>query len=207
VDRFAGVRYEIGRRETVPYDSSPHKVVAFSARVPARLKYVATPALGNSVMLEGEIVNTTGFPILAGGASLFIDESYVGAGSVASAARNEPLSFGFGPDDSLVVERKLLARDVKGPEAFRQSQVITYRYEVTVQNFNQRAVEVEVSDQIPVSKSAEIQVTFLESNLKPELDAATGNLRWALEIGPAATRTLSYAFSVECPVGRDVHWL
>jgi uncharacterized protein (TIGR02231 family) len=207
VDRFAGVRYVLGRRETIPFDSSPHKVVAFSARVPAKLRYVATPALGSSVMLEGEILNTTGYPVLAGGASLFIDDSYVGAGSVTSAARHEPLRFGFGPDDSLVVERRLVGREVKGPEAFRQSQVITYRCEVTVQNFNQRATEVEVTDQIPVSKTPEIQVSFLDSSLAPQVDKASGTLRWTLEVGSGATSTIAYAFSVESPVGREVHWL
>jgi uncharacterized protein (TIGR02231 family) len=206
VDRFAGVRYDIAQRQSIPCDSSAHKVVAFTARVPAHLKYVATPALGSTIMLEGEIVNTSGFPFLAGGAALFIDDSYVGAGTVLGAAKNEPLSFGFGPDDSLVVGRRLVARDVKGPEAFRQSQVITYHYEIAVENFNQRNAEVEVADQIPVSKTTDIQVKFLESSSPPELNAATGTLRWSLQIGPATKSTITYAFSVECPVGRDVHW-
>src|SRR5262249_4044933 len=83
VDRFAGVRYDIGQRESIPCDSSPHKVVAFTAKIPAQLRYVATPALGNSIMLEGAVVNSSDFPILAGSASLFIDDSYVGVGAVA----------------------------------------------------------------------------------------------------------------------------
>lgn len=207
VDRFAGVRYDIASRESIPCDSSAHKVVIFRARVPARLKYVATPALGATVMLQGEIVNTTGVPMLAGGAALFIDDSYVGAGQVAAAAKNEPLDFGFGPDDSLVVTRKLLAREVKGPEAFRQSQVLTYRYEIRVENFNSRGVEVEVADQIPVSKSADIAVSFLDSTHTAGFDAQDGSLRWSLEIGAGATSTIAYSFSVECPVGREVYWL
>ncbi|MCB9898505.1 MAG: mucoidy inhibitor MuiA family protein [Planctomycetes bacterium] len=205
-DRFAAVRYEIPRRESIPYDSSPHKVVAFSARMPARLEYVATPALGNSVMLRGEIVNGTGVPVLEGGASLFVDGSYVGAGQVTSAAQNEPLAFSFGPDDALVVKRELVTRDVKGPEAFRQSQVITYHYAITVENFNERAVEVEVDDQIPVSKTDDIQVTFLGADVEPEIDETSGTLRWELGIAAGATSTIDYSFSVECPVGRDVHW-
>ncbi|MBM3985105.1 MAG: DUF4139 domain-containing protein, partial [Planctomycetes bacterium] len=148
---------------------------------------------------------------LAGGAVAVGDWkqvlAFVAEGLQASAARNEPLRFGFGPDDSLVVERRLVGREVKGPEAFRQSQVITCRCEVTVQNFNQRATEVEVTDQIPVSKTPEIQVTFLDSSLAPQVDRAAGTLRWTLEVGPGATSTISYAFSVESPVGREVHWL
>ena len=44
------------------------------ARVPAELTWVATPALGNTAMLQGAIRNTTGQPILEGAASLFLDE-------------------------------------------------------------------------------------------------------------------------------------
>lgn len=206
VDRFAGVRYAIPQRETIPCDSSPHKVVAFNARMPTRLEYVAAPALGNSIMLEGAVVNTSGVPLLSGSAALFIDDSYVGTSTVGGAANNEPLSFGFGPDDSLVVGRKLLARDVKGPEAFRQSQVITYRYELTVENFNQRAVQVEVEDQIPISKTQDIQVSFVEATPKAQLDEQTGRLHWDIEIAPRGTSRIVYSFTVECPVGRDVHW-
>ena len=206
VDRFAGVRYEIPQRETVPCDSSPHKVVAFSARMPAQLKYVAAPALGNSIMLEGTVVNSSDWPVLSGSVALFIDDSYVGISSVTGAAKNEPLTFGFGPDDSLVVSRKLLSRDVKGPEAFRQSQVITYRYEITLENFNPRAVTVEVEDQIPISKTQDIAVTFVEAAPKPQLDEQAGSLHWEIEIAPKATSRIDYTFTVECPVGRDVHW-
>ncbi|MFT7463549.1 MAG: hypothetical protein ACI9EF_001894 [Pseudohongiellaceae bacterium] len=206
VDRFAAVRYSIEQRATIPFDNSPHKVVAFRATVPVQLRYVATPALGDSVMLQGALVNTTGHPVLEGGVSLFVDESYVGAASVRGAARNEGLSFGFGPDDALVVKRKLVSRTVKGPEAFRQSQVITYRYGIVVENFNDRPVDVDVADQIPISKTDDIQVSFLNSSEEHSLQAANGSLAWTLRVEPGATREISYSFSVECPVGDDVHW-
>ena len=125
---------------------------------------------------------------------------------MTGAARNEPLTFGFGPDDSLVVSRKLLSRDVKGPEAFRQSQVMTYRYEITVENFNPRAVTVEVEDQIAISRTQDIAVTFVEAAPGPKLDEQAGKLHWEIEIAPKATSRIGYTFTVECPVGRDVHW-
>ena len=206
VDRFAAVRYEIEQRATIPFDSSAHKVVAFRGTVPVQLRYVATPALGNSVMLQGAIVNTTGFPVLEGGVSLFVDGSFVGSAAVPGAARNEGLSFGFGPDDALSVERRLLSRTVKGPEAFRQSQVITYRYAITVENFNKRAVAVDVIDQIPLSKTEDIQVSFLGSSHEHALAESSGHLNWTLQVDGGSTLELAYSFSVECPVERDVHW-
>jgi uncharacterized protein (TIGR02231 family) len=206
VNRFAAVRYQVAQRETISFDSSPSKVVTFSATVPARLKYVATPALGNSVLLQGEIVNTTGYPILEGNVALFVDESFIGSSRVLGAAQNEGLSFGFGPDDALVVTRHLVSRTVKGPEAFRQSQVITYRYAIGLENFNDRNVVVEVTDQVPVSKTQDIQVTFLESDRAHTLDPQTGILRWTLDVGQGGRSDIGFSFSVECPVGTDVHW-
>jgi uncharacterized protein (TIGR02231 family) len=206
VNRFAAVRYEVSQRETIPFNSAPLKVVAFSGTVPAKLKYVATPALGNSVLLQGEIVNTTGHPILEGSVAMFGDESYIGTSQQRGAAQNETVSFGFGPDDALIVDRHLLSRTVKGPEAFRLSQVITYRYEITVENFNERSVEVEVTDQIPLSATEDIQVTFLESSRPHTLDPVTGMLRWTLAAAAGQPTTIVYAFTVECPVNKDVHW-
>jgi len=206
VDRFAGVRYDLKKTETIPCDASPHKVVVFASQVPVDLKYVATPVLGNTVVLKGEIRNTTGYPILEGQISVFIDNSYVGASKVKSAAQNEGMSFCFGPDDALVVKRELKKRTVKGPENFRQSQVITYDYCITVENFNDRVATVEVTDQIPTSQTSEIQVEFQNSNHKEHLEKQTGILTWTLDVPPAEKEKIDFSFSIECPVGRTVYW-
>ncbi len=206
INRFSGVRYQIAQRATIPFDSSPHKVVTFAARVPAQLRYVATPALGDTVMLQAVATNSTGHPMLAGTAALYVDGAYAGASELGGAAQNEGISFSFGPDDALVVKRRLISRSVKGPEAFRQSQVLTYHYAITVENFNDRDVEVHVVDQIPISKTAEIQVSFLNSTEPHTLYPETGALIWNLSM-PAGKRTeVDYSFSVECPIGQDVHW-
>lgn len=205
-DRFSGVRYVIERPATVPFDGSSHKVATFQARVPASLRWVATPALGDTVMLQGSVTNSTGFPILEGAASLFLDDSYVGVTALEGAAQNEGLSFGFGPDDGLQVHRRLVTRKVQGPEAFRQSQVITFEYELVVENFHDRAVTLDIADQIPISKTSEIQVSFKQATEQPSVDADTGVLGWTLDVDAGSSRNLRYRFSVECPVGRDVHW-
>lgn len=206
VDRFAGVRYDLEKKETIPCDSSPHKVVVFSAPVPVDLKHVATPALGSTVVLKGDIRNATGHPVLEGDISLFIDNSYVGASKITSAAQNEGLSLCFGPDDALIVKRELLKRTVKGPENFRQSQLITYDYRITVENFNDRVAAVEVSDQIPTSKTADIQVKFIEANLEPEMDEQTGRLTWTTDVSPGKKAEITFSFSIESPVGRTLYW-
>jgi hypothetical protein len=69
-----------------------------------------------------------------------------------------------------------------GPEAFRQSQVITYRYELTVETLDDGGIEVEVTDEIPISETEDIQVTFLESNREPPVDPQTGKLQWTPEV-------------------------
>jgi uncharacterized protein (TIGR02231 family) len=206
VDRFAGVRYVLPRTESIPCDGSPHKVVAFSGAVPVVLTHVATPALGDTVVLKGEIKNTTGHPLLDGEISLFIDSSYVGASRITSAAQNEGASFCFGPDDALVVKRELVERTVEGPEKFRQSQVITYHYLLTVENFNDRRANLEVADQIPVSKTSDVRVRFIESSEEHTLEEHSGKLTWTLDVGPGEKKEISFCFSVECPVGRTVSW-
>lgn len=206
VDRFAGVRYDLAQKETIPCDGSTHKVVIFSAEVPVNLKYVATPALGDVIMLKGDIKNSTGHPILAGGISMFVDNAYAGVSKIPSAAQNEGLTFCFGPDDTLAVERALIDRTVKGPEQFRQSQVITYEYCIRVENFGGQVACVEVMDQIPLSNIPEIQVDFLTSNLESKLDEQTGSLKWVLDVEPGQGKDISFSFSIECPVDKTVHW-
>ncbi len=203
-NRLSAARYLIPQRETIAFNSSPTKIVAFDATVPARLRYVATPALGNSVLLQAEIVNTTGHPVLEGPVAMFIDGSFIGSTKQLGATQNEGLVLGFGPDDGLRVDRKLLSRTVKG--FFGLSQVITYECEITVENFNAQGVEVEVTDQVPVSKAEDLKVAFGASNLPHALDAETGILRWTLQAEAGSRTTIDYSFTIECPAGKDVHW-
>lgn len=204
-DRFSGVSYELAGIETILSDRSPHKVVIFSADIPVDLHYVASPGVDGMVVRRGDIRNTTGFPLIGGESSVFVNGSYVGFANVPGTAQNEPFSIYFGPDDGLKAERTLLRQDVTGPEHFRQSKLAAYHYRLTVQNFKKSAVKVDLLDQIPMAQTQNIQVKMLDSTLEYTLDDK-GILTWTTDVAAGATLTIDFSFQIEYPVEQTLYW-
>ncbi len=201
-DRFSGVRYQVEKPETIQSDRSAHKVVVFSELLPARLSYVALPSAGALVIRKAEVDNSTPFPLLAGSSSVFVDGSFVGNSQVPNASNNESISLFFGPDDGLKVTRELVQRETKGPERFRQSQLVTWEYRIQVENFHAAGVVVEVEDQIPISQTDDLQVKFLGSSVEGVQPDAKGVLRWRLAVEPRAPIVVTFRYQIEHPLAQ-----
>lgn len=203
-DRFSGVRYPVRKPETVPSDRSAHKIVVFSELLPARLAYVALPSAGSLVVRRAEVENTTSFPFLAGPSSVFVDGSFVGNSQVANASANESISLFFGPDEGLEVVRELVKRETKGPERFRQSQLVTWEYRIRIENFHGTEVEVELEDQIPVSQTDDVQVKFLGSNVEGVAPDEKGVLRWRLTVKARTPAVVTFRYQIEHPLAQSL---
>ena len=63
--------------------------------------------------------------------------------------------------------------------------------------------EIEVIDQIPMSKIKEIQVEMLE-NVSAEYDETTGKLKWRLTIQSGETAEVSFKFQVKYPKDKNL---
>ncbi|MBI4617202.1 MAG: mucoidy inhibitor MuiA family protein [Planctomycetes bacterium] len=203
-DRFSSVRYDLAKPETILSDRSAHKVVIFSELLPARLKYVALPAAQSLVIRKAELANATSFPFLAGASNVFVDGSYVGAANVPDASANEELDLFFGPDDGLKVTRELVKRETKGPERFRQSQLVTYEFKIKVENFHGQEVEVELEDQIPISQSDDVQVKFLGASVADTKPDEKGILSFSLKVPARTPLDVTFGYQIEHPMNQSL---
>ena len=102
-----------------------------------------------------------GSPLLPGAVSLFRDGTFVGTGELPVLSPGEEHELGFGVDDQVRV-RHAIADEKRGETGLISSARTDSRnFRITVKNMHERAVELVVHDQIPVSQNQDIKVELV----------------------------------------------
>ncbi len=73
---------------------------------------------------------------------------------------------------------------------------ITYAYRLKVTNLLERAANLKITEQLPVSRNEQIKVRLNRSNPQIQL-GEMGVLEWAIALPAQSQQELSYQFTVE----------
>lgn len=198
------VSYQLEGRTSLPSRSDRQLIQI--ARLPLRGDFyrLATPVLTGYVYEEAKLVNSSRYVLLAGPASTFLGEEYVGSGQVPTVSAGEDFTVGLGIDASLRTSRELVDKTetIQGG-----NRVVDFVYELAIENFAEAAAEVRLIDRIPTTVADDIKITLVDSGPAlaeyPEqaADRKRGLLRWDLEVPAksvgAAHKTLRYTLRIE----------
>ncbi len=169
---------------------------------PARLLVAATPRLAEQAFLTAAFTLDSGAPILAGRANLFRDGAYVGTGGLAFSNAGAEVELGFGPDDLVRVTFALVSRETGERGLLTRINTDERLYRMTVENLHTRAIEITVTDRIPVAEDERIVVDGLPATTRPteeDVDGRRGVMAWTYEYAPGETRTIDNAYLVTWP--------
>ena len=76
-------------------------------------------------------------------------------------------------------------------------------YDIYVKNNRDKAVNIEVQDQIPISQNDDIEVVIGEIS-GAKYDEFTGKLRWNLKIEPGETVKLQLGYTIKYPKDKQI---
>ena len=178
--------YSIAGRVTVPTTGEAKRVQIDEAQLDPALTVRTVPKRDQKAYLYAKMTMARGTPILPGQVSLFRDATFVGNGRLPLLAPGEEHELGFGVDDSVRV-RHTIAEEKRGETGIiTSSKTDTRNYRITVKNLHERAIQVAVLDQIPVSQNADIKVELLGKTAptKRDLDDKRGVLAWEMKLEP-----------------------
>ncbi|MAI23199.1 MAG: hypothetical protein CL828_04000 [Crocinitomicaceae bacterium] len=175
-------------------DGSPERIFIESFDLQGELSYLLLPEYTDEayqLVNSGEWAESELVPgrvqVIAGG-------MYRGAYFMQLPAPGDTLHIPLGKDVRVRASRKRVLNRCTS-KAFGSSRKSTQSFEITVENQHNRSVSVAVQDAIPHATVSEIQVEVLELS-GGELNAASGQLVWDLELGPNERRTLSFGYVV-----------
>lgn len=192
------VTYRVPDAVSVPADGTAQKVQVALVALPPEVDYVSAPKLVEAAYRRARIANDSDYTLLAGKANLFDGEEFIGTTRLELTAPQGEFELTLGVDDRVKVERELKRRDVDRRLIGNQRRY-QIGYEIEVENQRAEEIEIELHDQIPVSRHEDIKVRLESAQPKPEEEIEMGLLRWELHLPPGEKQTVRFDFLVEHP--------
>lgn len=197
------VVYKLANETSLPSRPDTQLIQIASLPVKAESYRIALPVLTKFVYQEAKLVNNTDMVLLAGPAATFLEDRFVGRGEVPSVAMGQSFTVGLGIDESFRVSRELVEKSERLQGANR---IVTYNYDLTIENFSDQEVAVRLLDRMPTAKKDEIKIALTDTS-KPlsededyrRKEYEEGILRWDLTTPAKAIgkERVSVAYSVQ----------
>ncbi|WP_437508454.1 DUF4139 domain-containing protein [Sorangium sp. So ce1099] len=196
--------FEAAEPVTLPSDGRPLRVEIARRSLPAELALVLYPEAHPAAHLRATVTLDGGGagrprPLLAGPVRVARGGSLVGRARLDFVGAGEPFELGFGVDDAVRVRRTV--DEEQETAAITGSRKIRRRVKLSLSNLSSLAKRVLVTERIPVSEVAEVEVALGEA---PgwTLDEKDGFLRGRVELPPRGVKTM--AFTYELRAGASV---
>lgn len=185
-------------KRTIAGDGSQARIPLGGSAAPTALSLSAVPRVAPEVFRTGKVTWTGEAPLLPGPVASFVGGDYVGSAALGAVAPGESLDLGFGVDERIKVDRKLVSRKVEHLVGGRTR--YTVKYQTTVHNYAKTAQSLSLLDQAPVSQVDRISVQVLEGTPAKEDPALPAGVRcWTLDLAAGATTTVDFGFVVTAP--------
>ncbi|MGI5128441.1 DUF4139 domain-containing protein [Pseudonocardia sp. CA-107938] len=190
--------WRLPRPTAVPGDGAPHRTTVTTAELPARLDHVVAPAVSTDAHLRATVTNTGGHVLLAGPASCFLDDAFVGTTAVEQTAPDGEFELALGVDDRVVVERELASRTAHKAR-FGANRASVEEWTTTVTNRRANPVRLVVRDRVPVTRSADVKIVDVALKPEPTERDDLGRVEWRTTVAPGAQWSATARFGVEAP--------
>lgn len=177
--------------------SGEKRVTLLKRDLPATFHYYSIPKVNNDVFLVAEVTQLEKMPLIPGKYHIYFDETFVGKSFLNPKIMEDTFAISLGKDQSILVDR------VKQEEKCMNNSTILGAvkkrgYQITVKNNRNKAISIEVLDQVPISKNNKIKVDYkLGKGLK--INEETGILEWNLEIPANTKQSTFFEFEVKHP--------
>jgi len=192
---------KLPRRVTVRADGRPYWFPVDEVTTNAKSQLVAVPNLSPWVFQAVNLNNPTSYPLMEGVVHVFRGATFVGNANLAYRAPGEAIELSLGIDEEVALERKDLMNQKKEAGFFSGSQKIAQAYRTILHNRSDQDVTVEIREQVPVSKTADITVT-IESDKTAAgytFDKLRGHLKWQVSMKKGATEKRDVGFTIALP--------
>jgi len=200
-DRGQSFVLTLPHKATVRADGRPYWLPVDVTTTPAEAKLVTVPKLRAHVYQLAVLKNPARYPLLAGTLHAYRGGSYVGDVQLEHKAPGEALEISLGIDDEIRVERKEVKDRDRQAGLLSSTKRLERAYRVRTTNNATGPVQLEVRDNLPVSKTEEVKVELDRSKTTPgfSLDGHRGFITWTLQLPPRVETVVDLAYTIKLP--------
>jgi uncharacterized protein (TIGR02231 family) len=194
--------YTLDAKMTIISDGKENVAKLQEYTIPAKYRYHAVPKLDQSAFLIAQLSNIGSLNLLAGDANIFYGPDYIGQVVFNPRSTQDNMLISLGREERIVVRRvRTNAHESKKRLSDKEEEIFTY--EMTIRNNKKQPIEIEILDQIPLSRKDEIAVELLDRG-KADYNKTFGKLTWTLMIEPGKSKNVAFSYSISSPEGKQV---
>ncbi|KAE8332739.1 hypothetical protein BDV39DRAFT_91615 [Aspergillus sergii] len=215
--------YELsGLRTLVPSTSHRRHLIAQSTLQSLTLTHVIVPKIRAAAFLRARVKNTSSVNILRGKTGISVDGTFLGTSTLPSCVPNEFFNISLGVDPNvLVTYAKPTVRNLSTGYISKEKAAV-FRRSCWVKNTKSTAVDMIVSDQIPLKDNEQMRIQVLEpkglEKEGSEVDMAlerdrgkgkavmmrNGEVKWFIRLEPGKDVRMVLEYHAKVPDGNAV---
>ena len=197
------VEYAIQSKMSIPSDGMDHRVSIATHELPASYEYHVVPKIDPSVYLSAQVVGWEKLNLLSGESNIYFDGTFMGKSFLDVNSTKDTLSFSFGKDSKISVERTRLKEKSK-IKTIGSRQKFDVTWEIKIKNNGGAMIPLIVKDQYPVSNQEDIKVKQGEL-VDGKVDEKTGIITWSFLKGISGSQTITFDYSVDSQYGIQLY--
>jgi uncharacterized protein (TIGR02231 family) len=199
-------------KESIASDGQPSRVALARFDLTPDVRWTAFPRVTDKVFVTAKMTNTSKVALPAGECRVFVGADFVGPMQLADWGQDKEIDVGLGVDREVEAEREKLKDERSTEGLFSKDTVYARQFRITVRNHRDKAIQVRLLDQVPVSNDEDLTVTVTDpsrafATLPPrdeETNKARGVLEWRFPVASHGTEELRFGFEVRHPKGRQM---
>jgi hypothetical protein len=197
------VEYAIQSKMSIPSDGMDHRVSIATHELPASYEYHVIPKIDPSVYLSAQVVGWEKLNLLSGESNIYFDGTFMGKSFLDVNSTKDTLSFSFGKDSKISVERTRMKEKSK-IKTIGSRQKFDVTWEIKIKNNGGAMIPLIVKDQYPVSNQEDIKVKRGEL-ADGKVDDKTGIITWSFLKGISGSQTITFDYSVDSQYGIQLY--
>lgn len=191
---LSNVEFTIKNRYSIAADGKETMMVVNNVDLNSKFEYISVPKLDTDAFLLSKITNWRKHNLLPAKANIYFNNSFVGETALQPAQMGDTLSLAVGRERGFEITRKKIDDDAKektvGSNVKREITI-----EIAVKNTTGQTSEIELKDQIPVSKSDDIKVKQIDM-AGARVNEKTGILTWRLKLAPKEGEIIKFTYEI-----------
>jgi hypothetical protein len=194
------VNFEIEIPYSIKSDTKSYAVDMINYNLPATYKYYCVPKIDKDAFLIAHISDWEKYNLLAGEASIFFEDTYVGKTLLDITYATDTLQISLGRDKNVLVKREKV-KDFTTKQFIGNKKEEARVWTIHVKNNKNQKINMLIFDQVPVSTLEEISVEVFETS-GAKYHAETGEIKWNFSIEPNENKKFELKYSVKYPKNR-----
>jgi uncharacterized protein (TIGR02231 family) len=195
--------FELPQKHAIPNDGIGRIMAIQTVDIDLIHTYFAVPKLQQKVFLNGSIGNWQSLNLLPAEVNIYLNNQLTGKTYINLDPNEDSLSISFGTDPRVFISRKNVMEHSK-KSFFGNNKKQVFTYEINIVNNTPTPIQINILDQIPTSKNAEIKVETINLS-KGIFNEATGVVEWDLKLESASKQSLIFSYSITTPKSKNFY--